>query len=204
MSAATSQNGMGMNTMGSNTIGMNRMAQGNSQTTSVPSASSASATPNCSSRCQGMGAAYVCASMGTRIVSLLNSCFASCQNMVVVHTGKCTQEEVDNAGSGSSSGSSDSGSSKCSKCSKRYKPVCGSDNMTYDNLCLAKCNDITDTTPGECSEDGALADDDDLATTDDAATTGTDDTAPIENPAIKGNSTRLTLSLSLILLLFLQ
>lgn len=35
-------------------------------------------------------------------------------------------------------------------CSDDYNPICGSDGVTYNNLCLAQLNNITEFTSGEC------------------------------------------------------
>lgn len=31
-----------------------------------------------------------------------------------------------------------------------YSPVCGANNITYDNISIAKCYNVTYTTPGNC------------------------------------------------------
>ncbi len=35
-------------------------------------------------------------------------------------------------------------------CTRQYDPVCGCDEETYSNPCLAECNGIYDYTPGPC------------------------------------------------------
>ena len=35
-------------------------------------------------------------------------------------------------------------------CPATYNPVCGSNNVTYDNICKAALADILEVTPGEC------------------------------------------------------
>lgn len=35
-------------------------------------------------------------------------------------------------------------------CTQQYDPVCGCNNKTYGNACVAQCSGITDFKPGEC------------------------------------------------------
>ncbi len=35
-------------------------------------------------------------------------------------------------------------------CTLQYDPVCGCNNKTYGNACIASCSGITEFTPGEC------------------------------------------------------
>lgn len=35
-------------------------------------------------------------------------------------------------------------------CDYNYDPVCGCNNITYDNACFAECHDITIYTKGRC------------------------------------------------------
>ena len=35
-------------------------------------------------------------------------------------------------------------------CTLQYDPVCGCNNKTYGNSCIAGCSGITEFTPGEC------------------------------------------------------
>lgn len=37
-------------------------------------------------------------------------------------------------------------------CTQEYKPVCGCDNKTYSNECVAKLNGIRRYTKGECDD----------------------------------------------------
>ena len=49
---------------------------------------------------------------------------------------------------GSSSNSLDSGA-KCG-CDTSYFPVCGSNGVTYDNICIASCYKVARTVQGNC------------------------------------------------------
>lgn len=40
-------------------------------------------------------------------------------------------------------------SSTCA-CAATYSPVCGSNNITYDNSCIASCHKVTQTIQGNC------------------------------------------------------
>ena len=35
-------------------------------------------------------------------------------------------------------------------CTKQYDPVCGCNDVTYGNACMAECSSITEYTRGEC------------------------------------------------------
>jgi Kazal-type serine protease inhibitor domain len=35
-------------------------------------------------------------------------------------------------------------------CTEQYDPVCGCNQQTYGNSCMAECDGITDYTPGKC------------------------------------------------------
>ncbi|MEM1216180.1 MAG: hypothetical protein AAGJ82_10870 [Bacteroidota bacterium] len=37
-------------------------------------------------------------------------------------------------------------------CTMIYDPVCGCDEVTYGNPCMAECSNIFDYTPGPCGE----------------------------------------------------
>ena len=126
------------------------------------------------SYCDAQGVNYVCAQMGTRLASLKNACYATCQQMTIKFHRKCKQSEVDAASGGGDSSSGDGSSGSCDECSSEYKPVCGDDDTTYDNVCQAKCKNIKKTTPGECSEDSS---------SDNSTSTDTgNSTSPIMNP----------------------
>ena len=35
-------------------------------------------------------------------------------------------------------------------CTQQYDPVCGCNDITYGNACMAECNSITEYVKGEC------------------------------------------------------
>ncbi len=55
---------------------------------------------------------------------------------------------------------------QCS-CDSTYSPVCGSNGLTYENVCTANCYKIYETSPGncECSESLLVCGDDKLTVT---------------------------------------
>jgi hypothetical protein len=55
----------------------------------------------------------------------------------------------DNNTSGTSSGTSSLVGGSCS-CTATYSPVCGANDITYDNICIANCYKVTETLQGNC------------------------------------------------------
>ncbi|KAK1932405.1 Ovoinhibitor [Phytophthora citrophthora] len=103
----------------------------------------------------------VCGSDG---VSYANSCFmgiATCKDPSItqVHTGVCGSTS-DEGSSGSTPSTDSSGSTGCSDvCIEIWRPVCGSDGVTYPNSCFlgiesCKNPDITQVHEGECETTG--------------------------------------------------
>lgn len=57
----------------------------------------------------------------------------------------------DNALSGKgASGQNSLGAGGSCACASSYSPVCGANDITYDNLCIANCFGVTQTSQGNC------------------------------------------------------
>jgi hypothetical protein len=77
--------------------------------------------------------------------------------------GGAALRAAENGSSGNSSGnSSRSGSGNSTRplcaCPLLLMPVCGGDNVTYANACVAKCRGVNATRMGSCEPNGAPPD----------------------------------------------
>lgn len=86
-----------------------------------------------------------------------NSCMAACNGVEVVSNGLCP-ESSGGGGSGGGSGGAAGGAASGGPmpatciCPKMMRRVCGSDGVTYDNVCVAKCAGATISLEGPCPE----------------------------------------------------
>lgn len=72
----------------------------------------------------------------------LNKCHAVCAGTTIAYTSKCRPPQPDRSLVQPNNAANQTPNTPCN-CSVELKPVCGSDNMTYANSCLAICNKIT-------------------------------------------------------------